>query len=536
MGLPTVDNETLAAGQLFTLSVTVRNRSAGSLSATTLRYYRSADSTISPNDDAAGMAQIPALDAFESSHRSITRIAPSTPGTYHYGACVDPTPGESVTADNCSDAVVVTVLRFPTPRPTPFPTPRPTPETRPWPTYVATTTTAWPPLPPVKADMAEARSSRLTWLTDDVRAAINDLRVRGPDLAAQIEDLSWIADGIQLDMEAYAVRGLIALADAGQLARFIEEPWVAEGRNHPALRNLAINNISYDPPEVYNWVVDHPALNDGISDREAKILASLGSPDDSSRLDSGSPHTIEERTIILPLAGEVELTIIRTDLERGYAGMMNDLEHSIRSHEEFMGVPFPQRQVNYLIKPGGGGNWSESFVYVGDSYHDGPYPHTIAHEAAHYHWTWPRAGWTPFPANLAWVSEGAAELLAYGPDAARVDWVEDEWNAPCVGLTITELEASDFALERDGGSQCWYPVGEAFYRDLYRAMESTNFRLAFRRWLLHSMFDLADVCVGDDMGISTTYCHVMEAFTTYASEDNRAAVEDVINRWYGHTP
>ena len=121
--------------------------------------------------------------------------------------------------------------------------------------------------------------------------------------------------------------------------------------------------------------------------------------------------------------------------------------------------------------------------------------------------------------------------MVHGPDAARDEWVEHEWNAPCVGLTITELEASEYGLE---GDTCWYPVGEAFYRELYRAMESTNFRLAFRRWLLHGMFDLADVCVGDDMGISTTYCHVMEAFTTYASEDNRAAVEDVINRWYGH--
>ncbi|CAI8037914.1 hypothetical protein GBAR_LOCUS21177, partial [Geodia barretti] len=35
--------------------------------------------------------------------------APSAPGTYHYGACVDAVAGESNTANNCSTSVQVTV-------------------------------------------------------------------------------------------------------------------------------------------------------------------------------------------------------------------------------------------------------------------------------------------------------------------------------------------------------------------------------------------------------------------------------------------
>ena len=286
---------------------------------------------------------------------------------------------------------------------------------------------------------------------------------------------------------------------------------------------------------MFEWVIHHPALNDSITYQESKIIASVEIPDDAGRLDADSPHSIEERTITLPSAGKVELTIIRTDLERGYAGMMDDLEQAVRSHEEFMGLPFPQRQVIYVIAPGAGGNWSNNFVYVGDDYRGGAYYHTISHEAAHYYWTWPVAGWTPHPANLGWVSEGAAELLTYGPEAARDEWAENEWYSPCVGLTIPDLEASTVVFPGGGSPLCWYPVGEAFYRDLYRAMEPTNFRLAFRRWLLHGMFDLPGVCAVDG-GISTTYCHVMEAFTTYASEDSRSVVEHVINRWYGGAP
>ena len=380
--------------------------------------------------------------------------------------------------------------------------------------------------------MTEAMSSRIAWLTNEVSTAINELRGRSPQLAAQIEGLPWIADGIQSDTESYAANGLITLADAGHLATLIEKPWVVEGRNYPALFNLSNSNLSFDPPETYKWVIDHPALNDGMTYQESKIIASLGSPDDAGRLDPESPHTIEERTLTLPLAGEVDLTIIRTSPERGYAGMMDDLEYSVRSHEEFMGLPFPQRQIIYVIAPGSGGNHDDRFVWIGDDSAD---YHTVAHEAAHYYWTWIAASWAP-SFNSAWVHEGAAELLAYGPDAHRDDWAANEWYASCVGLTIRELQASPLVLPGAGSPLCWYPVGEAFYRDLYRAMDPTNFRLAFRRWLLHGMFDLPDVCVPDEWGYSTTYCHVMEAFTTYASEDSRAVVEDLINRWYGGAP
>ena len=106
-----------------------------------------------------------------------------------------------------------------------------------------------------------------------------------PELARRIERLRWIEDGVRSKEEYWAARGLIKLAEEGHLAKFIEEPWVVEGRNYAALWNLATSNISFEPPEVINWVADHPALNDGISDGEAKILAALAVPHDASDLD-----------------------------------------------------------------------------------------------------------------------------------------------------------------------------------------------------------------------------------------------------------
>ena len=39
--------------------------------------------------------------------------APSTVGTYYYGACVEQVSGESNTGNNCSDAETVTVVESP---------------------------------------------------------------------------------------------------------------------------------------------------------------------------------------------------------------------------------------------------------------------------------------------------------------------------------------------------------------------------------------------------------------------------------------
>ena len=106
---PSVSDSTLNAGESFTLSATVRNQGAGQSVATTLRYYRSTDATITTGDSEVGTAAVSALAASSSSDESIDLTAPSTAATYHYGACVDPVSGESNSQNNCSTAVRVTV-------------------------------------------------------------------------------------------------------------------------------------------------------------------------------------------------------------------------------------------------------------------------------------------------------------------------------------------------------------------------------------------------------------------------------------------
>ena len=109
VGSLSVSDSSLTAGQSFTLSATVRNRGSARAAATTLRYYRSTNSTISSSDTAVGSDRVSALAAGASGAESISLRAPSSAGTYYYGACVEPVGDESDTDNNCSAAVRVTV-------------------------------------------------------------------------------------------------------------------------------------------------------------------------------------------------------------------------------------------------------------------------------------------------------------------------------------------------------------------------------------------------------------------------------------------
>ena len=106
----------MEAGDRFTFSATVFNQGDGEAGSTTLRYYRSSDSTVNTNDTEVDTNdtevdtdRVSSLDAGADGDESERLTAPSSAGTYYYGACVDSVDGESNTRNNCSTRVMVTV-------------------------------------------------------------------------------------------------------------------------------------------------------------------------------------------------------------------------------------------------------------------------------------------------------------------------------------------------------------------------------------------------------------------------------------------
>ena len=109
VGSPSVSDSSLETGGTLTLSATVSNQGDGEAPATTLRYYRSTDAMITTSDTAVGTDPVGALSPSGTSPQSISLTAPSTAGTYYYGACVDAVADESDTNNNCSASVQVDV-------------------------------------------------------------------------------------------------------------------------------------------------------------------------------------------------------------------------------------------------------------------------------------------------------------------------------------------------------------------------------------------------------------------------------------------
>ena len=106
---PNVSDSTPEAGGTFWLIGTVTNQGDGRSAATTVRYYRSTDATITTSDTEEGTDAVRALDRPQGYSATVRLTAPSTAGTYYYGACVDAVPGESDTTNNCSASVRVDV-------------------------------------------------------------------------------------------------------------------------------------------------------------------------------------------------------------------------------------------------------------------------------------------------------------------------------------------------------------------------------------------------------------------------------------------
>ena len=107
---PSADESSVDPEETFTLSVTVRNQGGEESDSTTLRYYRSTDSTISTRDTELDTDDVRRLRSERTGDESMRVDAPADSGTYYFGACVDPVADESNTQNNCSDGVAVIVL------------------------------------------------------------------------------------------------------------------------------------------------------------------------------------------------------------------------------------------------------------------------------------------------------------------------------------------------------------------------------------------------------------------------------------------
>ena len=379
----------------------------------------------------------------------------------------------------------------------------------------------------------------LGWVRDGIHdiesAAIQEIlyiAVTSRSMASFIVSLGWVVDGIDGDTEIEVIENLSYMANREPEAalRIVGMPFM-EAIEPPDVSAVAsLSKLAAFAPDIFDVVMSHPALEDGISNELAPIVATLRgtsktNPDLVDVLLDPERVSLERRDITLPLSGDIVLVIIRT--RPGAARSMDLLENAVRRAEEYMGSPLPTKYVGLLYEnavsgSSAGTNFGTHIAILpkydiddGSSEAESA-PSTIAHEVSHYYWG----------GNQDWVDEGAANFMEAIIEESRTGRTAGVTHSPCAHAgSIAELESLDISKE-DLAFGCNYSLGERLFFDMYRALGDEMFQEGFR-----DLYAASEV--EDDKGRDTSVDieNIRESFHTRARAD--AAV--VIDRWYDGT-
>ena len=265
-------------------------------------------------------------------------------------------------------------------------------------------------------------------------------------------------------------------------------------------------------------VMAHPAMQDGITDQEAKVVATLRSvmehrPSLLKPMLDPTKLKVNERVIDLTLAGSTTLAVMHH--QPIPAETMDFLEYAVTNPERFMGAPFPQNYVALYIgyahyhKVSGG--FYGTHMVLNPKYIGSNFAAIIAHETGHYYWTGPEP---------SWITEGAAELLRDISEYERDGIPIEPHHRECTLFdNIGELNAS---LPKAGteGYRCNYRLGQRFWLDLYQTLGEDIFRMGFRQVYLEQSSDMR--------GISDAFKKI--------TPNNNHLIEQVVYRHYGSSP
>ena len=288
-------------------------------------------------------------------------------------------------------------------------------------------------------------------------------------------------------------------------------------------------------------ILTHPTFRNGITDDNIVLFAVVTpiifhKPELFETLLDHSQTLTMKRKITLPLKGEVQLTLIwpgGTESGSLAAGAIDLFEDSLRKHEGFMGLPYPQSHTVVLVadldEESAGTGGSGAVIQI-----DPPYTQSnsvIAHETAHTYWSF----YTP------WINEGAAEFMgsiSYGiTDGALSYSLGPSFGGFSCNKFIAIYDFVEASLDPQIAKRhfiCNYALGKAIFVNLYNGVGERAFRQAFSNlYLLLHDEALRDECNGIHNGV----CYLEAAFVEGLPQDKAAIAEEIINRhYYGASP
>ena len=432
---PSSSLSTPMTGQSLTLNVTVRNRGDGSSGPTTLSYFRSTDSTITSGDTEVGTDHVAGLDAPGSSAESILTYAPSTPGTYYYGACVDSVSRESDTTNNCSAVVAATVSEFKI-------------ENLPWVT-----------------DGITEREGRVL---DHIRAFAQI----DPSMSQRVAGSQWLSDGVT-GSDGGTVFALRNFADTHpEIAVLVTTVPDEHGSLMKGVLSSLWSILSSNPGRSEQFL-SQSWFQDGLTEEEAALIVTLRpyySHVDYEEVfaDLLQRGHVRSETISLPLAGEVDLFAVgRSEFE--LEGLLERMAFAVESMEGFMGTPWPKPDVIVLLELESDLGSSDRGWNVGkDVVLKDTSKHTTYHELAHHY----------FKSTIGprWLTEGGAEFLKFYTSnlteggTIDADYINDQRIIAAACAPDGSANVHGWNETGAGSSLCPYYLGRQFLRGVYRAL------------------------------------------------------------------
>ncbi len=416
--------------------------------------------------------------------------------------------------------------------------------------------------------------------------ALASLEIRDPEAAAALKELAWIQDGIDPSDQVGVHIMVFAATESGAVFRaLLAKSWVQDGltQDEPrvvetitqmahspggkgdealALRILdmpflqevggldawaviSLRDLSQlDDDAALQLLLSHPELRDGITDEWTDLVApaffAQWNPALLPVLLDPEQPPVERRTISLPLAGEVRLSVIETEgleagprFQRGEGAWepLDLLDHVLRTHEEFVGLPHPATHtlllIGYITEDKGGAHYGGGLI---TSRHRSAY--VITHEAAH---NWDMVPIWLYRPNI-WMYEGAAEFLTSISERARTGAPLPRPRDSCrLANSIAELVRLELSYEEVYQSACHYTLGVAMYLDLYDNLGDAAFRRGFRSLILASQEENAakySQALVECADIDTGLCFFREAFLAALSPEEAGIAEGIINRRY----
>ena len=391
---------------------------------------------------------------------------------------------------------------------------------------------------------ASTQVSRSPWVMDGVSdfeswaiTSLADIFDESPETANSLISKPWFKDGLtEAEAEAVELLGLLSYKN-GSASQFISMPFLESVEEADVLALASLYQLALlkwdrlTTSTKFDVFTSHPAIADGITDEET-VFVTLAS--NAYELNPGLTDTLldpsavisETRTINLPMAGEVELVVVRT--QQGSERSLDLLEESVRFTESYMGEPFPVNLVLLLyadaVQPGFVGHNSGTNIVVHPDFdrddassEADEAEFIILHEVAHFYW---------HSSSHSWLDEGAAEFLAaayaehsIGFDMTDISSTGVMSDYDCAdGTTLKSLEGMPGPQAED----CAYALGLLFFMDLHQAVGAEEFQRGFRGLYLSGR-DVLD----PDSPEARNMGHVREAFQFSA-----AATEIVIPDWF----